>query len=314
MSDYSKLGFSGHETFPFRAAWLPKAYRFSREKPGIFADEDAMVTFGVGKNMVRSIRHWALATDVLREVPRRGIRENDVQPTEFGEKLLGESGWDPYLEDPASLWLLHWKLTGKPERAAMWHYVFNVSPRSSYSRDELRSSATLWAHSVGSKVASRSIDRDVDCFVRSYTIAKSTRTVPLEDNLACPLTELELVRTVENGRVVVLERRERVGLPDEVVAEILIAYMRSHFPGRTSIDVEQIVFSAESPGRVFMLSEDAFIRRLERLERLTSGLLVYDETAGMRRVSVAGELPEPHTFLNQYYRRSSHQEASGAAA
>ena len=32
-----------------------------------FSDEDAIAIFGVGRNMVASIKHWALACDVLRE-------------------------------------------------------------------------------------------------------------------------------------------------------------------------------------------------------------------------------------------------------
>ena len=33
----------------------------------IFTDPEAIVTFGVGKNMVGAIRHWALTCGVLEE-------------------------------------------------------------------------------------------------------------------------------------------------------------------------------------------------------------------------------------------------------
>src|SRR5262245_2132233 len=49
--------FSGHETFPCRYTWLPKAVARLQAKPTLFADEDdAMVQLGVGKNMARAIR------------------------------------------------------------------------------------------------------------------------------------------------------------------------------------------------------------------------------------------------------------------
>ncbi len=35
-----------------------------------FLQEDSIVTLGVGKNMVRSIRRWGLATGVLEEEPK----------------------------------------------------------------------------------------------------------------------------------------------------------------------------------------------------------------------------------------------------
>src|ERR1035437_1834804 len=69
------FSFSGHETFVFRYGWLKKAYDAVRENPQSFGDDQAIVTLGVGKNMVRSIRHWALATGVLAEEPKtRGMQ------------------------------------------------------------------------------------------------------------------------------------------------------------------------------------------------------------------------------------------------
>lgn len=54
--------FSGHETFPLRHLWLRKAYDAVKEGAprSIFTEPEAIITFGVGKNMVSSIRHWAL--------------------------------------------------------------------------------------------------------------------------------------------------------------------------------------------------------------------------------------------------------------
>ena len=51
---------SGHESFPCRYTWLPKAVQGLAHDVKLFGDEDqAMVTLGVGKNMVRSIRFSA---------------------------------------------------------------------------------------------------------------------------------------------------------------------------------------------------------------------------------------------------------------
>lgn len=45
--------YSGHETFPCRYSWLPKAVRHVKQDSGILLREtDAMVKLGVGKNMV----------------------------------------------------------------------------------------------------------------------------------------------------------------------------------------------------------------------------------------------------------------------
>jgi hypothetical protein len=102
--------FSGHETFPFRYPWLKKGFDAVREDPFVFLRDHAIITLGVGKNMVRSIRHWCLTAGVLAESRHGG---GALQPTELGTLLLADEGLDPYLEDPATLWILHWQITSK---------------------------------------------------------------------------------------------------------------------------------------------------------------------------------------------------------
>src|SRR5436309_3158224 len=88
------LTFSGHETFVLRYGWLKKAYEAVAEDPAVFSGDGAIVRLGVGKNMVRSIRYWALATGIVEEEPQtRGLR---LRPAHFGDFLFGAAGWDLY--------------------------------------------------------------------------------------------------------------------------------------------------------------------------------------------------------------------------
>ena len=50
-----KYKFSGHQTFVFRYGWLEKGVRGVHACPTLFAEDDALVRLGVGKNMVSSI-------------------------------------------------------------------------------------------------------------------------------------------------------------------------------------------------------------------------------------------------------------------
>jgi hypothetical protein len=80
-----------------------------------------MTTLGVGKNMVHSIRHWCLATGVLEAVAGANRRPTgQARPTWLGKAVLGDGGWDPYLEDPATLWLLHWQIASNRARCMTW--------------------------------------------------------------------------------------------------------------------------------------------------------------------------------------------------
>ena len=132
------FSFSGHETFVFRYTWLKKAVDAVKADPRVFGREDSIVTLGVGKNMVRSIRHWGLATGVLAEEPKsRGTLMN---VSRFGKFLFGEGeslAADPFLEDPNTLWLLHWRLVSDFERSTTWQWAFNRFPSNEFTREGL---------------------------------------------------------------------------------------------------------------------------------------------------------------------------------
>jgi hypothetical protein len=120
------LSFAGHETFPFRYAWLKKGVDRVSADGTLFRRDDAMTRLGVGKNMVRSIRHWCLAAGVIEEVPGKSSRPSGCfKVSPFGKALFGAKGLDPYLEDPATLWLLHWQVVTNGRRATTWFWAFS---------------------------------------------------------------------------------------------------------------------------------------------------------------------------------------------
>ena len=93
----------------------------------IFSRPEAPVEIGVGKNMVRAIRFWGTAARLITDDPHnaRG-REARWVPTRRGRALFGEDGWDPYMEDPGTLWLLHWLLLApNKSRLPVWWLAFN---------------------------------------------------------------------------------------------------------------------------------------------------------------------------------------------
>src|SRR5690349_12873285 len=102
MTSAQPFRLSGHQTFPCRYAWLPKAVRCLDAEPNLFSDEDnAMVRLGVGKNMVAAIRFWAESAQVF-EV------KGGLKVSESWGSVLRDGGFDPYLERVQTLWLIHW--------------------------------------------------------------------------------------------------------------------------------------------------------------------------------------------------------------
>ena len=67
LVEAAKPTFARHETFHPRYGWFRKAYAVTDDDPQIFSREDAPVSIGVGKNMVRAIRFWGLAAKLIVE-------------------------------------------------------------------------------------------------------------------------------------------------------------------------------------------------------------------------------------------------------
>src|SRR5947209_8139430 len=188
MEQLADVSFSGHETFPFRYAWMKKGVDAVRSDGGIFNRDEAMTTLGVGKNMVRSIRHWCLAARVAEEFqPEPSVRRMSLRPTVLGTALFADGGWDPYLEDPATLWLLHWLIATNTERSTTWYWAFSHVHDPEFTRESLAAALTRWVEIAGWKrVAESSLKRDVDCFLRTYLPSRHAQGL-FEDSLDCPL-------------------------------------------------------------------------------------------------------------------------------
>ena len=299
MSINARWSFSGHETFPFRCTWPKKAVDGIHKDEHAFVAADAMVKFGVGKNMVSSIRHWGLTLDLLEPVPGSG-RVRPLKPTALGQSLLSDNGWDPYLEDPGTLWLLHWRIASRPIGATTWWWAFNQHPGTVFTRAELLASlASVAARHGRVRATDASLKRDIEVFVRTYVPLRRSGTVK-DDTLDCPLAQLGLIVESSQSQTFQLVRGDHDSLPVEIFAYALADYFKHRTSDTQTATLEDMLFADGAPGRVFCLNEHGLLRRLERLERMTSGGVVFDETAGLKQLYVH-HLPEPIALLQKYY-------------
>ena len=198
FQDAYKPQFSGHETFPLRYGWLKKAYDAVAERAGdpdsraVFTREDAIARFGVGKNMVSSMRHWATCCGIITE----GEKPNELCATDLGVRLFGAKGLDPYMEHPASLWLIHWHLAGRPDKTT-WYWSFNNFSGATFERERLvRALEKVAKDRNWPRVSGSTIKRDVECFLRTYVARTATSNTSPEDTLESPLAELGLIKAL----------------------------------------------------------------------------------------------------------------------
>lgn len=286
-----RLQFSGHETFPPKYGWYKKVFDAVREmeRAGlsnsriIFSAADAIARFGVGRNMVPAMRHWALACGILQSVG--DARNPDYETTAVGRWIFEREGGDPFLERPSSLWLIHWSLTHAPGRATVWYYAFNEFNETIFSRDTLRSRLSMRLDAVPGikRPADVTLTRDVECFMRTYVRRRAARAG--EDALESPLAELGLVSPVDVGSAAQFRRGPKPTLDDGIFAHALMEFWRDRYPSRRHLSIESVASDPGSPGRVFLLDEDSVAERLERIETATDGAVWWDESSGLRQIA-----------------------------
>lgn len=275
--------FGGHEKFVFRHGWLKKGVDAAKHEPMIFTRDEALAKLGVGKNMVRSIRHWCLATGLLHETEGIGLAR-PLKPTELAEKLLNDQGWDPFLEDVGSLWLLHWQLTTGLTRGFVWHLLFSIYLEPEFTRQSMQKfvASQLIQHEI--RTTEGTIEREIEYCLRTYIPAKIKLGAISEETLDCPLAELDIVRFLPDDGYYRFNIGPKMSLPLGVFGYGLLTFFSRVVQNRRTVGIDEIIYQPRSPGQVFKLDENTVIEYLESLESFTNGMIRLQETAGVMQV------------------------------
>jgi len=274
--------FSGHETFPLRQLWLRKAYDAVNQLGGsavprsIFADEEAIVRFGVGKNMAMSIRYWATACGIIEE-------EDGYRPSRLGNLLFNpDDGLDEFCENSATTWLMHWQVASTHEKTTTWWFLFNHVVQQVFDRDFLNHSLSGLVAEHKLRISAATLKRDVECCIRSY-VPRLGGDSPEE--MSEPLFgELGLIQQNAKGTFE-FRRGAKRSLPDGVFAFALLDYWERMPHAGSVMAFDRVAYDYGSPGRVFKLDENAVADRLMALEQLTRGQIQWTEQAGIRQVT-----------------------------
>lgn len=292
--------FAGHQTFALRHSWLKKAIDQLITDPHVFQCEDAIVRLGIGENMVRSIRHWCLATRVAEEEP--GTRGRCMRPTDFGSRLLSDDGWDPFLEDDASLWLIHWNLASTGTRAATWYWAFNRFHEYAFTRAAMVKALTRALQILGwSDISDSTLRRDVDCFVHTYLARREGKSSG-NDSIECPLTSLSILFEEPDSERLWFRVGTKASLPAEVFAYALAEFWNQRSRKSKTLELREIMRSEGSPALVFRLDEESVLCYMDNLRKVSAGRIIFEDTALVRRVIKLDESPmNSMAYLEAYY-------------
>ncbi len=278
---------SGHETFPLRYGWLKKAFDAVAEwekngcERSVFLTDDSIARFGVGRNMVGSMRHWATASGVITDDAR--------ETTPLGRFLFASMGLDPYMEDPVTAWLVHWNLSGNP-RNTTWYWAFSYYPEPTFDRDSLfRGIEKLVKEHPGTRASPATIRNDVACFVRTYVGQPPSSKTGHEESLESPLAELGLIQPTGRRDGFRFVRGRKPTLRAGMVAFAVHQFWsrRSTVPSISTartLSFEALAHETGSPGRVFALDENALADLLLEIEGVSDGAYRWSETAGLKQL------------------------------
>ena len=183
-----KYTFSGHESFHCKSLWLKKGYDFALDGKS-FNDESAVVGLGVGKNMVSAIKYWLKSF---------GIIDEGGYVTEIGKLILADDGYDPYIEDVATQWLLHYLLV-TTNYATIYNVVFTEfnKNRKDFSKSSLLNYIKrLFMDKRFDKTPynENTISRDIATLLKMYAHPENSKVY---EDFSAVLIDLNLIRRLD---------------------------------------------------------------------------------------------------------------------
>lgn len=295
--------FGRHETFTPRYSWLKRGYdAVVGDNTGyIFNDPDSHHRLGVGKNQARSIRFWLQAFRLVEEQKVEGRRQSVGMPTLFGQALLDSPseavhdapyGFDPWLEDIGTWWLLHWMALSPGGHLPAWWAAFHTFPAVEFTVDQLVDHVQAQVEATSSWNEPKppnpaTVRKDVLALLRAYAGTSGSRRKDTDDDsLDSPLVPLTLVReTDELGRFR-FGVGAKPGLPPAIATFACLDFLSRTGAASRQALVATLASEQGGPGRALKLTERDLTELLSETAEEESDLLTMMSTGGSDAVSV----------------------------
>jgi hypothetical protein len=272
-----------HGSFQLRYGWITKGIQAIQAKKDtkitdVFTADDATVELGVGKNMVAAIRYWLTATKV--------IDNNSI--TDFGNFLYKN---DAYLEDDASLWLLHLALAQNKKTATAIYWLFNNYYQNEFTAEDAGSAFLSYARENDWKGSEKTLRMDIQVVLRMYAPHKSAKT-QIEDMLESPLSLLGLIQYFDGKYHFSFE-------PKNIPIEVIIHNINEKFKDDKSIAVQDLMYGDKAFAPALKIREDELIVILEKITKKYADYNLRED-AGIFQL-YKNITTDTYKYLNKYY-------------
>ena len=293
--------FGRHETFALRYSWLTKGYQALENNPDVFSDVDAAtVKLGVGKNMVLSIKYWLQACQIIKTKDHSKHTITKIGKLIFDEK----DGFDPYLEDEATIWLIHWLIATNPVNTAFF-WFFNEFHKPEFDQDETTSAfCDFVKDNIKRKVSKTTLKHDINVLLRMYGRSTNNSKGVVEEALDSPLVLLQLIYSGSKRgtyRSLLVERKH---LPVDIFAFALVSYMNNC--GLDQIPIKELIRSGGMTVTltgIFRMDINSLTAKLEGVANLRPNFCELRETAGINQFHITKQRDE-YDLLKAYYRKN----------
>jgi len=286
------MKFSGHESFYCKNYWLKKGYDFVVEGKN-FNDENAVVTLGVGKNMVASIKFWLRAFN---------LTDNNNNKTILADKIFSNEGYDPYLENINTLWLLHYYLVTS-EFTSIYSIVFNEfrKERFEFKKENLFQYLKNKCELENFLFNENTINTDISVFFRTYLKPEKSNSNSEEDYTSL-LIDLNLLSTkTANKSQKDLIYQFNIDDKNEIAPEIFLFLLLERYTDDVSIDFNELLQSVNNLGSVFCISKDGLLNKINQISTKFP-FVIFTDDAGIKQIQFKGVKPDKWEVLDFYYK------------
>jgi hypothetical protein len=305
--DKSLVTFGRHESFALRFGWITKGFSQDLE---IFGKDDAMIILGVGKNMVHSIRYWLIASQIIKNV------NGSLFPTELGNRVFKlKGGHDPFLEDDATIWLLHWLIASNAKDATTFFWFFNRFHKSEFTHKELFDALCDFVNEDTDikRSSKKTLDSDITLLLRMFEPTIDSKSKPAEEGLDSPLTLLGLINKLDDSKYHESKLEDRWNFPLMPFSYAVLEVFE--YTQLSSLPIEQLMTSHganAAPGSVFRLNEEGLVTKLEEMIEWLPNYFELRKTAGIHQLYKLKNL-KPLELLDKYYGKNKNSRLGTAA-
>lgn len=277
-----KIKMKGHESFSIREGWLTKGLFEVASNPKVFSEKDQTDIFGIGTNMVKSLKYWLQATKLIEE-----SKKNEYKLSDLGRLIFDN---DKYFEKKLTLYLIHLNLVMNTDKAFIWNLFFNKCHFKSFSKKDLFEQISELLEIDNYEFNEKVLADEISVLLKTYTIDENEGTP--EDNFICPLTELKLIKKVSKDNY----QRENTNISN--LSKYVVYWCMQQQTDADNISIEDLIKGNNSVCNLLNIDKISLNEYIDMLKK--DKFITVNRTAGLNIIYFEKKIKLEDIFKLEY--------------